>query len=119
MTSYHVYFSAKEGVTDRELLAQVHHFMESQISDNHAVSYRVLQMTNKASFGDLPDFHLIVDYRSEDDLQLAFRNMKGSYREEPHSPLMKMVSTFRVAFSKDETKEAEPVRPANAAKLRG
>lgn len=105
MTSYHVYFTAKDGVTDDALLAQVHQFMAAQIRTNHAVSYRVLRMTNKASFADLPDFHLIVDYRMEADLQLAFQNMKDGYRHEPHSPLMKMVSIFRVAFSKDEMQE--------------
>ncbi|MDA0347548.1 MAG: hypothetical protein O3C43_14490 [Verrucomicrobia bacterium] len=103
MTSYHVYFTAKDGVTDQELLTQVHQFMEGQICDNHAVSYRVLRMTNKASFVDLPDYQLIVDYRSEEDLQLGMRNMKENYRKEPHASLMKMVSTFRVAFSTDET----------------
>lgn len=103
MNSYHVYFTAKDSVTDQELLAQVHQFMEGQISDNHAVSYRVLRITNKASFVDLPDFQLIVDYRSEKDLQLGMSNIKKIYREEPHAPLMKMVSTFRVAFSTDET----------------
>jgi len=119
MTSYHVYFTAKEGVTDQELLTQVHRFMGDQITNSHAVSYRVLRMTNKASFADLPDFHLIVDYRSEADLQIGFRNMKESYREEPHSTLMKMVSAFRVAFSEDETQSAgqdgggHPLRPVS------
>jgi hypothetical protein len=56
MTSYHVYFTAKDGVTDQELLTQVYQFMDGQIHNNHAVSYRVLQMTNKASFVDLPRF---------------------------------------------------------------
>lgn len=107
MTSYHVYFTAKEGVNDEELLTQVHGFMADQILGNHVVSYRVLRMTNKASFVDMPDFHLIVDYRSEADLQNAFRNMKQSYRDEPHAPLMKMVSTFRVAFSADEIRPVE------------
>lgn len=106
MHSYHVYFTPKDGVSDRELLTQVHQFMERQLGSNLAISYRVLRMTNKASFGDLPDFHLIVDYASEADIQRAFQNMKAHYREEPHAPLMKMVSTFRVAFSKDEIPEA-------------
>ncbi len=118
MTSYHVYFTAKDGVTDQELLTQVHRFMGDQIRGNHAVSYRVLRMTNKASFVDLPDFHLVVDYRSEADLQLGFRNMKESYRDEPHSPLMRMVSTFRVAFSKDETQPVGQGGGGNSTSLR-
>jgi hypothetical protein len=106
MHSYHVYFTPKDGVSDRELLTQVHQFMEDQLGSNFAISYRVLRMTNKASFGDLPDFHLIVDYASEADIQRAFQNMKALYREKPHAPLMEMVLTFRVAFSRDETPEA-------------
>jgi hypothetical protein len=102
MTSYHVHFSARDGIPDDVLLAQVHSFMATQIRDNHALSYRVLRLTDKASFQELPDFQLIVDYASEDDLQAAFRHMKGRYREEPHAPLMRMVSTFRVSFSRDE-----------------
>jgi hypothetical protein len=102
LTSYHVHFSARAGVRDVDLLAQVHAFMATQIRDNHALSYRVLRLTNKASFQDLPDFQLIVDYASDEELQAAFRHMKALYREKPHSPLMAMVSVFRVSFSKDE-----------------
>lgn len=102
MISYHVHFSPKENITDQELLAEVHNFMATQIRDNHALSYRVLRLTNKASFQDLPDFQLITDYASEEDLQTAFRHMKAHYREEPHAPLMRMVSIFRVSFSSDE-----------------
>lgn len=59
-------------------------------------------MTNKASFESLPDFHLIVDYDSEEDLQRGFAGMKKHYKKEPHSPLMKLVSDLKVAFSTDE-----------------
>lgn len=59
-------------------------------------------MNQKASFEALPDFHIIVDYPSEEDLQKALKRMKNDYKEEPHSPLMKMISEFKVAFSTDE-----------------
>lgn len=108
MTSYHVYFAAKEGVPEEELLDQVHRFMGRQIDDNLAVAYRVLRMTDKASFEDLPDFHLIVDYNSEEERHRAFLQMKQCFRDEPHAPLMTMVSTFRVAFSTDTTKQLNP-----------
>lgn len=60
-------------------------------------------MNNKASFEGLPDYHLIVDYPSEEVLQKGFLGMKEHYKSEPHSPLMSMVADFKVAFSIDET----------------
>lgn len=74
-------------------------------------------MNNKASFESLPDFHLIVDYKSEEDLQKGFNGMKEHYRNEPHSPLMKMVSEFKVAFSVDEQPISE-IASDNAGKPR-
>ncbi len=105
MASYHVYFSPKEGVSPDALIKQVHEFMATQIQGNFAETYRILRMHNKASFEELPDFHLIVDYPSEEALKDGFGGMKEHYRDEPHSPLMRMVTDFRVAFSVD----AEPV----------
>jgi hypothetical protein len=78
--------------------------MTHQLSENHAISYRLLRLTNKASFQELPDFHLIVDYESEATLNSAFEQMKMHYLEEPHFSLMRMVSAFRVSFSTDEIK---------------
>ncbi len=113
MASYHVYFSPKEGTSPEVLITQVHKFMKTQIHRNYAESYRILRMNNKASFESLPDFHLIVDYKSEEDLQKGFNGMKEHYRNEPHSPLMKMVSEFKVAFSVDEqpiSEQGAPIR---------
>ena len=87
------------------LVEQVHLFMATQIGDNYASSYRLLRMNNKASFTSLPDYHLIVDYPTEEDLQNGFTGMKEHYRSEPHSPLMGMVVDFKVAFSTDENKQ--------------
>jgi hypothetical protein len=113
MASYHVYFSPKEGVSPDALVKQVHEFMATQVHKNHAEAYRILRMNNKASFGSLPDYHLIVDYATDEDLQKGFRGMKEHYRNEPHSPLMKMVSDFRVAFSVDEKPISEQASSSN------
>ncbi len=103
MNSYHVYFSPKEGVSAESLIAQVHEFMATQIEGNFAEAYRLLRMDYTGSPGVFPDYHLIVDYPSGDDLRKGFESMKAHYRDKPHSPLMKMVSDFKVAFSIDET----------------
>ncbi len=107
MNSYHVYFSPKEGVPRETLVNQVHEFMATQVAGNFASDYRILRMSNKASFESLPDYHLIVDYESEEDLKKGFEAMKEHYQSEPHSPLMKMVADFKVAFSCDEKAEGE------------
>ena len=112
MASYHVYFSPKEGISPEVLVKQVHEFMATQVHENHAEAYRILRMNNKASFANLPDYHLIVDYPSEEDLQKGFSGMKEHYRDEPHSPLMEMVSDFRVAFSVDEKHHLQRERQA-------
>lgn len=101
MESYHVYFSPRKDVPKEVLIAQVHEYMVTQIDHNRARKYRILDMKNKASFQDLPDYHLLVDYDSEEDIQEAFKEMKRIYKEEPHASLMRMVSVFRVAFSTD------------------
>lgn len=106
MASYHVYFSPKEEVSPDALIKQVHAFMATQVQGNFAESYRILRMTNKTSFDTLPDYHLIVDYASEEDLQKGFKGMKPHYKNKPHSPLMSMVSDFKVAFSTDENPHA-------------
>lgn len=103
MRSYHVHFTAKSGIQPEDLIGQVHLLMRQQMAENYAIGYRLLRLINKASFQDLPDFQLIVDYESESALNLAFETMKMRYREEPHSSLMHMVSDFRVSFSTDET----------------
>ena len=102
MASYHVYFSPKDDVSPEALVRQVHEFMATQVHQNFAESYRILRINDKANFESLPDFHLIVDYLSEEDLKKGFQGMKEHYRSEPHSPLMNMVSDFKVAFSVDE-----------------
>jgi hypothetical protein len=102
MHSYHVHFTAKAGIPSDEIIGQVHLFMRQQMAENYATAYRLLRLTNKASFQELPDFQLIVDYESESALALAFEGMKMHFTEEPHSSLMQMVSEFRVSFSIDE-----------------
>ena len=102
MHSYHVYFDAKDGVPEETLLAQISSFMEQQQRENRVSRFRVLRFTDKGSFKELPDFHVIVDYESEQDLKDAFEQMKGSFLSEPHKSLMGMVSNFKVAFSHDE-----------------
>lgn len=101
MNSYHVYFDARPGMSAEALEAQVHAFMVTQVGGNLASGYRLLRYMDKATFPELREFHLIVDYPSEADLRAAFFEMKKHYKHDPHAPLMRMVSNFSVSFSED------------------
>ena len=101
MVSYHVYFSANKEFSESEVTEILRQFIEHEKTHNLMREARVLKMTNKASFSDLPDYHFVADYASEADQQTAMKEMQKRYREEPHASLMRMVSEFRVAFSKE------------------
>ena len=74
MHSYHVHFSANEGTSVEELVAHIHVFMQRQVGSNYAKNYRLINFTDKASFPELPDFHLIVDYETDADLNSLLKN---------------------------------------------
>ncbi|WP_309387720.1 hypothetical protein [Cerasicoccus frondis] len=107
MHSYHVYFTAKARITEPEVEALLTRFIQNEMEDGLMIDARVLKMTNKASFPDLPDYHFIADYQSEADGDEAMSRMKLRMNEEPHASLMKMVSDFRVAFSTELNVKAQ------------
>ena len=101
MNSYHVFFSSKPEVALSDVEAILKKFVRYEIEHNLMLNARVLKMTDKANFQDLPDYHFIADYETEADGEKAMENMKKRYKEEPHASLMSMVTEFRVAFSKE------------------
>ncbi len=103
MISYHVHFSPKAGVSDTQLIETCHVFLQ-QLKDCYKIhSYRLIQITNSASFQGLPRFQLIVDYTSQKQLDDSFEFMKNGDRIKipPHGHIMEMVSDFKVSFSQD------------------
>ncbi len=103
MHSYHVHFTPKADVGDAELIEKCHAFLRSLKDDGQIESYRLIRITNPASFPALPRFQLIVDYRSQEQLDGSFAFMKSANRigSPPHGEIMHMVSDFRVSFSED------------------
>jgi hypothetical protein len=103
MLSYHVHFSPKAEISDSELVETCHSFLQSLKSAHQIESYRLLHITNPASFQGLPRFQLIVDYVSQQQLDDSFAFMSDGNRvgNPPHGRIMKLVSDFRVSFSQD------------------
>jgi len=103
MPSYHVYFSPKSETSDSELIDKCHSFLGDLIANHQIQSYRLIRITNPASFPALPKFQLIVDYCSQQQLDGSFAFMKDSNRitSPPHGLIIPLVSDFKVAFSED------------------
>jgi hypothetical protein len=103
MLSYHVHFSPKAEISDSELVEICHSFLRGLKSAHQIESYRLLHITDPASFQGLPRFQLIVDYASQQQLDdsLAFMRSDNRVGNPPHGQIMNLVSDFRVSFSRD------------------
>jgi len=97
---YHVYASPKDGITNTQLIEQIHAFLGKHVSEGLADRYFIQEFTSTGSFSELPQFHITVDYPSEEAMSLGMVAVKKTYKQAPHSPLMTMVKDFKVAFSK-------------------
>ena len=103
MSSYHVFFSPKPEVEAVDLIEKCHAFLRGLQAQGQIESYRLIRITNPASFPELPQFQLIVDYHSPQQLNESFAFMKSAGRiaAPPHGEIMESVSIFKVAFSED------------------
>ncbi len=95
-------------MAESEVESILQRFIEGEKRGNLMTNARVIKMTDKASFPDLPDYHFIADYETEADGERAIERMKKRYKDKPHASLMKMVSEFRVAFSREMDIKANP-----------
>ena len=103
MISYHVFFTPKPEVSDAEALAAVHGFLGGLEKEKHLRHYRVMRVTNPASFHGLPRFQAIVDYATQEELDaaMAFMRQPGKKEAGPHGQLMHILADFRVSFTAD------------------
>jgi len=100
--SYHVYASAKPGVTAEEFENGIKRFLDTQIVGNHLCAYRIMRFESNAEQGDTPEYQIICDYASGEDLKKGFEGMRPDrWKQDPHAGMMEMVGKFRVAFSED------------------
>ena len=103
MISYHVFFTPKPGIGDEQAIGAVRRFLENLKAGKQVRDYRILHVTNPASFPALPRFQVIVDYDSQRELDeaMAFMRQPHKVMEGPHGELVALVSEFKVSFTAD------------------
>ena len=103
MISYHVFFTPKPQVDEASAIAAAHRFFQQLESEKKLRAYRILKVTNPASFPALPRFQAIVDYTSQQEMDDSFAFMREPRRKEEgaHGELMRMVTDFKVSFTSD------------------
>ena len=103
MISYNVYFSPRPGVDEQRVIAAARRLLDELRSENMLRAYRILCVTNPASFPALPRFQVIVDYGSQQELDesLNFMRQPGKVRAGAHGELIELVTDFKVSFTAD------------------
>ncbi len=103
MISYNVFFSPRAGVDEQRVIASVRNLLDGLRSERKLRGYRILRVTDPASFQALPRFQVIVDYESQQELDesLAFMRLPGKVREGAHGELTELVTDFKVSFTAD------------------
>jgi hypothetical protein len=103
MISYHIFFTPKPDVTDTQIISSAREFLETLKSEERIHGYRILHVTNPASFQGLPRFQAIVDYESQQALDYSFAFMQRPQKimEGAHGRLVEQVMEFKVSFTKD------------------
>jgi hypothetical protein len=103
MISYHIFFTPKPDVADAQIIGSAREFLETLKSEKKIYNYRILHVTNPASFQGLPRFQAIVDYESQQNLDDSFTFMRQpeKRKEGAHGSLMEQVAEFKVSFTKD------------------
>jgi hypothetical protein len=103
MISYNVFFTPRPGVEDQRVIASAHEFLEKLQTEKKIRGYRILRVTNPASFPALPQFQAIVDYESQQELDdsFAFMRQPQKIKEGAHGELIELVTNFKVSFTID------------------
>ena len=103
MISYHVFFTPRPEVEEQSVIEAAHRFFLQLRAEKKLRSYRILRVTNAASFQALPRFQAITDYESQRELDdlFAFMGQPQNKQEGAHGELMGMVTEFKVSFTID------------------
>jgi len=103
MVSYNVFFTPNAGIREERVIAVAHAFLQKLQTEKQICSYRILRVTNPASFLALPQFQAIVDFDTQDALDASFAIMRRPQMKEtgPHGELMELVTNFKVSFTTD------------------
>jgi hypothetical protein len=101
MTSYHVFFSPKNDAEEPKLVAAAHALMAELRAAEKLRAYRLVKMTNTASFAGLPRFQLTVDYHNQSELDASIAYMGSRIHDGAHGEILRLVGDFKVSFSSD------------------
>jgi hypothetical protein len=103
MISYNVFFTPKAGIEDQRVIALAHEFLAKLQTKKKIMGYRILRVTNPASFPALPQFQAIIDYESQQELDdsSAFMRQPQKIKEGAHGELIELVTNFKVIFTAD------------------
>ncbi|HXB02001.1 MAG TPA: DUF6614 family protein [Opitutaceae bacterium] len=103
MISYNVFFTPRSGIEDQRVIALAHEFLAKLKTEKKIRGYRILRVTNPASFSDLPQFQAIIDYESQQELDdsMAFMRQAQKIKEGAHGELIELVTNFKVSFTVD------------------
>lgn len=103
MVSYNVFFSPRAGVDEERVVACAHRLLDDLRAQGKLHDYRILRVTNTASFDALPRFQVIADYESQQKLEesLQFMRQPGRVKSGAHGELVELVTDFKVSFTMD------------------
>jgi hypothetical protein len=103
MISYNVFFTPKPGIGDDHVIAVARAFLDQLKAKGDVRDYRILRVTNPASFPTLPRFQAIVDYATQGELDASFSSMRQPprFRDGAHGELADLVTDFKVSFTAD------------------
>jgi hypothetical protein len=101
--SYNIFFSAREGIPETQVTTAAKRFLDYLLAERKLRQYRILQVTNPASFQGLPRFQAIADFASQQEMDesFAFMNQPGKVHEGVHGELVSLVTDFKVSFTAD------------------
>lgn len=103
MISYNVFFSPGPGVEESAVAAAAHRLMDELKAARRIAGYRILRVTDPASFAALPGYQAIVDFATQADLKAAFAFLAepGRMHGGAHGELIRLVTDFKVSFTAD------------------
>jgi len=103
MISYNVFFSPRPEIDDQRVIACAHGLLGELRAQKKLRGYRILCVTNPASFETLPRFQVIADYETQRELDesLQFMRQPGKVKSGTHGELVELVTDFKVSFTAD------------------
>jgi hypothetical protein len=103
VVAYNVFFSPRPGADEPAVIAAVRGYLEEMRAGGKLHGYRILRVTDPASFPGIPRFQAIIDFPSQRDLDdsMTFMRRPGRVHEGAHGRMIGLIADFKVSFSED------------------